>query len=238
MAYHTEPTKAWNLESPANGDDIQAELERLYETIAFLKSEVDGEAHLPAPPVGAIIAWHKRHDRRSPLCRAGWKECDGTTLNDLESPMNGEELPNLNGAKESWNSKGTFLRGDSVSGDFENDEFQGHGHKTRKNTHNSYSGGGASTVDIFRIDAWADEFNDSYIRDAVNYGYGTPRYGAETRPGKHVRRLDHTSKIIEYQRKISWHIPKTQCEPGIWIPTPTANTSRKNWIALLKTLTF
>jgi len=40
---------------------------------------------------------------------AFWKECDGSTLSDTESPLNGQVLPNLNVIKR-------FLRGSTTSG--------------------------------------------------------------------------------------------------------------------------
>lgn len=78
-------------------------------------------------PVGTIIAWHKSMSG-TPALPEQWAECDGSVIGDPESPYNGQTIPNLNGQYNSWNSKGSFLRGNTSSGEFENDTFQGHGH--------------------------------------------------------------------------------------------------------------
>lgn len=63
-------------------------------------------------PVGSIIAWAKSLTG-VPALPAGWVECNGQTLSDPQSPLNGQVIPNLNGA-----SGGTqrFLRGSTTSG--------------------------------------------------------------------------------------------------------------------------
>ena len=65
------------------------------------------------PPVGAIIAWAKSLPGVATNLPAGWVECNGQTLSDTNSSLNGQVMPNLNGA-----SSGTkrFLRGSSTSG--------------------------------------------------------------------------------------------------------------------------
>lgn len=57
-------------------------------------------------PVGAILAWVKDMPGVPPL-PDGWLECNGQTISDPESPMNGQAVPNLNGR---------FLRGYTTSG--------------------------------------------------------------------------------------------------------------------------
>jgi len=56
-----------------------------------------------SPPIGSIIAWHKSL-AGVPSLSDGWAECNGQTLNDPASDLNGVTLPNLNG-------EGRFLRG-------------------------------------------------------------------------------------------------------------------------------
>jgi hypothetical protein len=46
-------------------------------------------------PVGAIIAWHRDLPGTPPLTDA-WAECNGQTLNDPQSPFDGQVLPDLN----------------------------------------------------------------------------------------------------------------------------------------------
>ena len=76
------------------------------------KATADGDivywGHLV--PVGGIIAWVKSLTG-VPALGQGWHECDGSVLSDVESPLNGQTLPNLNGS-------GTYrmLRGADTSG--------------------------------------------------------------------------------------------------------------------------
>jgi len=59
-------------------------------------------------PIGSIIAWHK--DKTGvPALPAGWVECNGQTLSNPDSPLDGQDIPNLNGNNR-------FLRGNNSSG--------------------------------------------------------------------------------------------------------------------------
>lgn len=74
-------------------------------------------------PIGSIIAWHKNLGG-VPSLPDGWVECNGATISDIESPMNGQAVPNLNGATTSSSgdaSYGRFLRGHTSSGVFQSD---------------------------------------------------------------------------------------------------------------------
>jgi microcystin-dependent protein len=59
-------------------------------------------------PIGGVAAWLKSY-ANTPALPSGWIECNGQTLNDPESPYNGQAIPNLNGGNR-------FLRGNSTSG--------------------------------------------------------------------------------------------------------------------------
>ena len=59
-------------------------------------------------PIGGIVAWAKSLSG-VPNLAEGWVECDGTTLIDALSPLNGQTIPNLNGNNQ-------FMRGNSTSG--------------------------------------------------------------------------------------------------------------------------
>jgi len=59
-------------------------------------------------PIGGIIPWAKSMTG-VPSLPSNFKECDGSTINDADSPMNGQAVPNLNGENR-------FLRGNSTSG--------------------------------------------------------------------------------------------------------------------------
>jgi hypothetical protein len=80
-------------------------------------------------PLGSIIAWHKS-EPFTPALPNGWVEANGQVLVDLASPYHGRTLPDLNGAAR-------FLRGGAISGTFEDDQVQGHGH--------TFTGGSVTT---------------------------------------------------------------------------------------------
>jgi len=63
-------------------------------------------------PVGAILAWNKSLTGTPSLLSDRFVECNGQTLSDASSPLNGQVIPDLNG------SSGTerFLRGQTTSG--------------------------------------------------------------------------------------------------------------------------
>ena len=58
-------------------------------------------------PIGGVVAWVKSLSG-VPNLAEGWVECDGTTLVDALSPLNGQTIPDLN--------DGIFLEGRSTSG--------------------------------------------------------------------------------------------------------------------------
>lgn len=60
-------------------------------------------------PIGAIIAWAKSITNM-PSLPFGWIECDGSTISDADSPINGQTIPDLNGGSN------RMLRGASTSG--------------------------------------------------------------------------------------------------------------------------
>ena len=59
-------------------------------------------------PIGSIIAWAKSITGAPPLL-PNFVQCDGQTLSDGDSPLNGQVIPDLNGGNK-------FLRGASTSG--------------------------------------------------------------------------------------------------------------------------
>jgi hypothetical protein len=72
-------------------------------------------------PVAGIVAWHKSIPGAPPSLPDGWLECNGQTVTDSASPLNGQLLPNLNG-------DGRFLRGSASSGTMQADDFKSHSH--------------------------------------------------------------------------------------------------------------
>ena len=61
-------------------------------------------------PIGAILPWHKSLSG-VPNLPAEFLECNGQVVSDAASPLDGQTLPNLNGAEDN-----RFLRGNSTSG--------------------------------------------------------------------------------------------------------------------------
>lgn len=144
-------------------------------------SLIAGGANLP---LGTIIAWHKNFDGTVPDLPEGWLECNGQTVDDPASPYFGKQMPDLNNAKNPWNSKGSFLRGGLTSGGpLEDDQFQGHWH----NMYDSY-GAGPDAYWHQGIGSRVNQFNravDEYFRagwPASDGVHGSPRFGHETRP--------------------------------------------------------
>jgi len=61
-----------------------------------------------AAPIGCVKAWLKDFPN-VPALPSSWAECNGQVLDDAASPLNGQALPDLNGANR-------FLRGAGSSG--------------------------------------------------------------------------------------------------------------------------
>jgi hypothetical protein len=74
-------------------------------------------------PVGSIMAWHK-HFANTPPLPGVWAECNGQAINDAESPYNGLNVPDLNGAQ---GGVPVFLRGANASGGTGGNEAHSHG---------------------------------------------------------------------------------------------------------------
>lgn len=121
-------------------------------------------------PIGTILAWHKNLTG-CPALPAGWVECNGGTLDNVDSPFHGQAIPNLNGDKR-------FLRGGSVSGDLQQDAMQGHKHGQHYSVSTNRDPGTGN---------WYSPSGDTHDgadtsepkTDGVN---GTPRVANETRP--------------------------------------------------------
>lgn len=74
-------------------------------------------------PIGSIIAWHGNLAGVGAL-PPGWVRCVGGTVNNTASPINGRAIPNLNNGTTSRSgdaSSGRFLRGSTVSGQYQTD---------------------------------------------------------------------------------------------------------------------
>ncbi len=119
---HAAVPNSFSAGSPAVAADVNANFTHLYEV---------------SVPVGGIIGWHKSLGSVPALPASGkWVECNGQVLSDAGSLLNGQTIPNLNGAAGGADSPGQsagvkaqmFLRGGTTSGTGQQDAFQGHWH--------------------------------------------------------------------------------------------------------------
>jgi hypothetical protein len=76
-------------------------LNRIYQWLVYADQVI--------PPIGSIIFWHKSLTGIPGTLPLGWVECNGQTISDSESPINGQVIPNING-------DGRFIRGSEISG--------------------------------------------------------------------------------------------------------------------------
>ncbi len=145
-------------------------------------------------PVGTIMAWHQNFKGKTPALNDHWKKCDGTKVQDSESPYVNERVPNLNQPKYSWNYKGSFLRGHTSSGAWEDDKFQGH----LRSIHVATNGGSGNAADFTTSNNSARAFTarnnkscnyqykdskGNFLGAYITHGsYGGPRPSKETRP--------------------------------------------------------
>jgi len=135
-------------------------------------------------PVGGIIGWHKSFAGVPALPASGkWVECNGQVLADAGSALNGQTIPNLNGAAGGADSPGhaakvaMFLRGGVTSGTGQQDAFQGHRHLPLNGT--AFITGHNNTLAFGATTAGSAPTTGDPTTDTVN---GTPRTANETRP--------------------------------------------------------
>ncbi len=144
----------------------------------------DTQLNARVAPIGGIIAWHKSITG-APALPAGWVECDGNPITDSESPLNGQNTPNLNSAPNAWNSNGYFLRGSTTSGGTEVDQFQGHRHNRNvfnQSEHDMRPGPLPGGGNALPAPGPAHPGNLHITGDPTTGLNGVPRTGNETRP--------------------------------------------------------
>ena len=133
-------------------------------------------------PIGAILPWHKSLTG-TPALPVGWVECNGQTLNDEQSSLHGQVIPNLNG-------QALFVRGGATSGVFQADQMQSHAHLDSGHTHPSHNTNFLNTP--ANVDYTVGEYG-LYLAANTGVGYaslgnpsetsaGPARHGGETRP--------------------------------------------------------
>jgi hypothetical protein len=71
-------------------------------------------------PIGGIIWWYKNLTG-VPALPSGWVECNGQVLDDSESLLNGQTIPNINGS-------GYFIRGSATAGITQLSQTKSHNH--------------------------------------------------------------------------------------------------------------
>lgn len=67
-------------------------------------------------PIGGIIPFHPNIASPALSVPDNFAPCNGATISDSESPLNGLTLPNLNGSAYGSSGRGRYLRGGSTSG--------------------------------------------------------------------------------------------------------------------------
>ena len=111
-----------SISSPSAGSQV-------FDTDAKVFMYYDGTRWLEigADPIGTIKAWHKNF-ANTPALAWGWVECSGQILSDIDSPYNGQTIPNLNSATQDGSSNsGMFLRGGPTSGILQDDATSANG---------------------------------------------------------------------------------------------------------------
>lgn len=68
-------------------------------------------------PIGSIVAFHANITNPALPIPDGWMSCDGSVVNDQDSPLHGITLPDLNQEVYDGN-RGFYLRGGSESGEW------------------------------------------------------------------------------------------------------------------------
>lgn len=137
-------------------------------------------------PIGVIGAWHKSF-AGVPVLSDRFLEIDGSVINDPDSPLDGETLPD-------WNGDERFLRGHATtSGTEEADQLQGFQvgcEEDLTGARNYYMlalnrdelQGAAAQANYTKLGAATIAQGDSKMFKAMNNGTdGDPRTGTETR---------------------------------------------------------
>ena len=141
--------------------DVEAALEEVSDDISDLDDKVC--------PIGGIVAWHKSMTG-TPALSDRWVECDGTVINDADSPMNGETLPDLNGDT-------AFIRGGAAS----SNTMQDHALEDHEHLANVRSDGGSNANKLRSAStSGGSAISPHYGVEGIDSG--TANVAAETRP--------------------------------------------------------
>lgn len=142
-------------------------------------------------PIGGMIWWHKNGVGVPQILPYGWVTCGGQVLSDPESLMDGQTIPNINGANK-------FIRGSVTSGDIQSNQNKTHTHTGGAHTHdiNFYTGNPNQThTHSFKSypAPGSPDLNDVTAEqdDAVSTNYNTQTTTTESQA--HVHLVDGTS---------------------------------------------
>jgi hypothetical protein len=120
---------------------------------------------LKGMPIGVILPWHKNMTGVGALPE-GWLECNGQTISDADSPMNGQAVPDLNNQVYAG-GRGYYIRGGSTSGNINKYNF-------------SYSGSNYYGVNYGRVADSENGSTNNYNASSNNLGLGYFQVAAMT----------------------------------------------------------
>jgi hypothetical protein len=134
--------------------------------------------HTVIVPIGSIMAWTKNIPG-VPVLADGWVECNGQTISDAQSPLNGQTLPDLNGQNR-------FLRGNTVSGGVGGAPFHQHYsglHRSRVHSDMLFIGGYGKTNTTADLSDYLDGIRNDGTVSYVSNNLVTPGYDWDS-PGR------------------------------------------------------
>lgn len=164
----------YNTEDNTWGDILGENFDNLDTVIKTISDQLT--------PVGTVIGLHKSMTG-VPTLIGTWVECNGQTISDSGSPLDGEILDDLNGDSR-------FLRGSSTSGTLQNDEIISHKHDDSGHNHQYYGSAAAGSDWGIKNDRIASPTSNYIMNGSADLGdptdsgtgAGTPAHGNETRP--------------------------------------------------------
>jgi hypothetical protein len=130
---------------------------------------------LKGMPIGVILPWHKNMTGVGALPE-GWLECNGQTISDADSPMNGQAVPDLNNQVYAG-GRGYYIRGGSTSGNVNASTYLG-GNANKYNF--SYSGSNYYGVNYGRVADSENGSTNNYNASSNNLGLGYFQVAAMT----------------------------------------------------------
>lgn len=130
-------------------------------------SDLNDTIQYTTPPIGGVIAWLKSFSGVPSTLPSGWVECNGQTLSDADSPLNGQTIPDLNG--DSATPK--FLRGATTSGGSGGSETHNHQWATNREISIRTTGSDAGDDWLEEITSFGSDGSSSANSDATGSLY-------------------------------------------------------------------